>query len=63
MKCKANGRCTVLNSTVVPQGADAQHEAIRRIAQQNYEKRGRIPGHELDDWLKAERMVKNGSAC
>lgn len=62
MKCKDNGACNVLNSTVVPQGVDAQREAIRRLAQQNYEKRGRVPGHALDDWLKAERMVKNGTA-
>jgi DUF2934 family protein len=31
-----------------------------RIAEQAYylyEKRGRIPGHEAEDWLQAERMV------
>lgn len=63
MKCANNGECNILNSTVVPQSADARHEAIRRLAQRNYEKRGRAPGHALDDWLKAERMVKKGSAC
>ena len=31
---------------------------IREVAQSLYEKRGRVPGHELDDWLEAERIVK-----
>lgn len=40
-----------------------QHEQIRLIAQQIYEKRGAKPGHELDDWLEAERRVKNNVYC
>jgi hypothetical protein len=31
---------------------------IKEVAQRLYEKRGRAPGHELDDWLEAERIVK-----
>ncbi len=31
---------------------------IKEIAQDLYEKRGRVPGHEMDDWLKAEKIVK-----
>lgn len=31
------------------------HEQIRRRAYDLYEKRGRQPGHDLDDWLEAER--------
>jgi len=34
---------------------------IREVAQKLYEKRGRVPGHELDDWLEAERLVKKES--
>jgi hypothetical protein len=30
-------------------------EIIRRRAYQLFEGRGRQPGHELDDWLQAER--------
>jgi hypothetical protein len=33
------------------------NEKIKKIAQSLYEKRGRIPGHELDDWLEAEKIV------
>lgn len=29
-------------------------DAIRRRAQQLYERRGRTPGHEIEDWLQAE---------
>lgn len=35
-----------------------QTEQIRKIAKDLYEKRGRQPGHEMDDWLQAEKMVK-----
>jgi len=33
---------------------------IKEVAQSLYEKRGRVTGHELDDWLEAERLVKKG---
>ena len=32
-------------------------QRIAEIAYQLYERRGRQPGHELDDWLEAERRV------
>jgi hypothetical protein len=31
--------------------------AIRRRAQDLYEHRGRLPGHEVEDWLQAESEV------
>lgn len=31
---------------------------IRERAYQFFEMRGRQPGHELDDWLQAEREIK-----
>lgn len=33
-------------------------EAIRKKAYELYEKRGRKPGRDLDNWLEAERIVK-----
>lgn len=33
-------------------------ERISKIAFELYEKRGRQPGHELDDWLRAEKIAK-----
>jgi len=33
-------------------------EQIRRRAQEIFEARGSAPGHELDDWLEAERELK-----
>ena len=33
-------------------------ELIRARALQIYEARGRTAGHELDDWLEAEREIK-----
>ena len=32
-------------------------EAIRRRAEKLYEDRGRAPGHQVEDWLKAEAEV------
>ena len=34
-------------------------EFIRKRAYQLFEMRGRQPGHELDDWLRAEREIKS----
>lgn len=31
--------------------------AIRRRAEEIYEARGRVPGHEVEDWLQAEADV------
>ena len=36
-------------------------QAIREAAYACFEARGGEPGHELDDWLKAEVMVRQGS--
>ena len=35
-------------------------EAIRNIARKLYEEKGCQPGHDLDNWLEAERLVKSG---
>lgn len=43
--------------------SDAQlTEAIRKKAQELYEKSGRKPGRDLENWLEAERTVKS-KAC
>ena len=34
-------------------------EFIRKRAYQLFEMRGRQPGHELDDWLRADREIKS----
>lgn len=36
---------------------DSQQDAIARLAYQKAEQRGFEPGHEMDDWLDAEREV------
>lgn len=33
------------------------HDEIARVAYELYEKRGRAYGHELEDWLEAEKIV------
>jgi hypothetical protein len=34
------------------------HEEIRRSAYEIYLERGNLPGDELDDWLRAERVLQ-----
>ncbi len=33
-------------------------EMIRKKAYELYEKRGKKPGHSMNDWLEAERIVR-----
>jgi hypothetical protein len=47
------GKISVVNST--------RDEEIRRRAYQIYLERGGQPGRELDDWLQAERELKQGA--
>jgi hypothetical protein len=35
-------------------GTESKDEFVRQTAYYYYEARGRVGGHELDDWLKAE---------
>jgi hypothetical protein len=37
-------------------------QRIRQSAYQLYEQRGRTDGHDLDDWLRAEREIKGTQA-
>ncbi len=39
-------------------GRDQLTDMIRKKAYELYEKRGRRPGHSMDDWLEAERIVR-----
>jgi hypothetical protein len=34
------------------------YERVARKAYELYQERGEEPGHDLDDWLAAERLVK-----
>jgi Protein of unknown function (DUF2934) len=35
----------------------AIHDEIARVACELYEKKGRTPGHDVEDWLEAEKIV------
>ncbi len=38
-------------------------EAIRKKAQELFEKSGRKPGRDLENWLEAERIIKSKGCC
>jgi len=54
-------------STLVPKSDEPTvlipiGQQIQRRAHELYERRGGIGGHELDDWLQAEREIKGRQA-
>ena len=42
---------------------DEREDVIRRTAYDYYEARGRVHGHELDDWLRAEAEFERMSVA
>ena len=50
---------TSTNNFKNPLNEDKMMDEVRRVAFELYEKNGRIQGHELDNWLKAEKIVRN----
>ena len=44
-------------SSAQGQSCCSKEEQIRKKAYELFEKRGCQPGHELEDWIEAERLV------
>lgn len=56
---RTNIRGTLFGETSrMSMGQDQFTDMIRRKAYELYEKRGRKPGHAMEDWLEAERIVR-----
>jgi len=49
---------TASTNTTSLKASSSTNEMIRKKAYELYEKRGKKPGHSLDDWLEAERIVR-----
>ena len=49
---------TLAGAGGLPLESPPRHEEIRRRAYEIYLRRGNEPGHELDDWLQAEREIE-----
>lgn len=41
-------------------GHGLDYQAVARVAYELYEQRGRADGHDFEDWLKAEELVRQG---
>jgi len=52
---KSESAQTPISKTMTKDQLNAE---IKKKAQELYEKRGRKPGHDLENWLEAERTVK-----
>ena len=46
---------------VPPKNGAPKDDAIRAKAYELFERRGGEPGHELDDWLEAERELQHNA--
>lgn len=53
---RRSGQAAQLSSLAVER--EASHEEIGRRAYELYERRGRAPGRDLDDWFDAERELR-----
>jgi hypothetical protein len=53
-------RATSTQAEEISVGKPARDAEIRRRAYEIYLERGEQPGHELDDWLQAERELEPG---
>jgi Protein of unknown function (DUF2934) len=52
------GRRDSANASAKPARASAANvETIARRAHELFQERGGLPGHDLDDWLEAERQI------
>jgi hypothetical protein len=49
---------TLLNNSSL--GASL-HDRVSRLAYKFYLRRGKVPGHDLDDWFAAERIISRES--
>jgi hypothetical protein len=62
-KAKSSGSTAAQRTSAVANtegnvaGSSARDESTRRRAYEIYLERGGQPGHELDDWLQAEREL------
>lgn len=48
-------------AATTPAASFDREQAIREVAYACFEARGGEPGHELDDWLKAEALVRQAN--
>ena len=54
---RAAGRtASAVKARPVPQ------EEIAKVAYELFERRGCVPGHDLEDWLRAEQIVRDRRA-
>lgn len=47
-----------MNNPEVSMPQDQLTDMIRKKAYELYEKRGKKSGHDMDNWLEAERLIK-----
>jgi hypothetical protein len=51
-------RTMTKRTTAKDRGPAPDQEAVARRAYELFEARGRLPGHEKEDWLEAERQLR-----
>ena len=52
-------RKTALSASTTGVGSSAaRQDEVAQAAYELFERRGRLPGHDIEDWLEAERIVR-----
>ena len=51
-------RSRVAAKTAAQRQPSIDENAVARVAYALFEQRGRVHGHDLEDWLEAERIVR-----
>jgi hypothetical protein len=62
MKCDSSRKRSesIPDAVYIAPGAETcVSDLIRRRAYELFEERGRQPGHDVEDWLQAEREIKS----
>ena len=57
-KVRTERGTTVLASTAGAGFSAARQDEVAQVAYELFERRGRAPGHDVEDWLEAERIVR-----
>ena len=56
---QATNVAPLLMTDVASRGPSLKDAGIRELAFQLYEQRGRRDGHDLEDWLEAEAIIRS----
>jgi len=55
---RTTARASVNQRSGAQEPSSGSYEEVARIAYELFERRGGVHGHDLEDWIEAERLVR-----